>query len=128
MTDAPTARWYRRLWRRSWVKVVVVGLGVFVMIQLVPYRVDNPPQRDEPAWDSPRTRSLAVRACYSCHSNETQILWFEHVAPVSWYITNHVKEGRSALNFSEWSTNPGEAARDAAEPLQEGSMPPAYFH
>lgn len=109
-----------------WFKLILVGLGVFLMIQFVPYRVDNPKTRDEPAWDSSRTRDLAVRACYSCHSNETKVLWFEKAAPVQWYIANHVKEGRAALNFSEWHTAAGEEADEAAEAVGDG-MPPDYY-
>ncbi len=53
----------------------------------------------------------------------TEVLWFERIAPVSWYVANHVKEGRAALNFSEWSTNAGEEADDAGEAVDEGGMP-----
>jgi hypothetical protein len=109
-----------------WFKLILVGLGIFLMIQFIPYGVDNPTTRDEPAWDSARTRDLAVRACYSCHSNETEVLWFEKAAPVKWYIANHVKEGRAALNFSEWHTAAGEEADEAAEAVGDG-MPPAYY-
>ncbi len=122
--EAPTRRGRLRRW---WPRLVLGGVGVFLLIQLVPYRVDNPPARDEPAWDSPRTRELAVRACYDCHSNETDVLWFEQAAPVHWYIANHVREGRAALNFSEWTTAPGDEADDAAETVEDGSMPlPSY--
>ena len=58
--------------------LVVLGFG---LIQLVPYRVDNPPVKQEPAWDSPQTRKLAVAACYDCHSNETDTYWWEDIAP-----------------------------------------------
>jgi mono/diheme cytochrome c family protein len=116
----------KRFFSYWWFKLILVGLVVFLAIQFVPYRVDNPSARDEPAWDSPTTRSLAVRACYSCHSNETKVLWFEKAAPVHWYIANHVKEGRAALNFSEWHTAPGEEADDAAEVVGDG-MPPSYY-
>jgi hypothetical protein len=101
---------------------------LFGVIQLVPYRVSNPPVVAEPNWDSPQTRALAVAACYDCHSNQSRPLWFEKVAPLSWWITNHVEEGRSALNFSEWGTSgQGEGAREAAETVREGSMPPSNY-
>ena len=116
----------KRLFPHLWIKLGLVGVFVVVAIQLVPYRVDNPPARDEPAWDSPRTRELAVVACYSCHSNETKVLPFEKVAPIQWYVANHVKEGRAALNFSEWHTAAGEEAGEAAEPVGE-EMPPSYY-
>ena len=108
--------------------VVVSSLVVaFALMQLVPYRVSNAATRQEPSWDSPRTRELAVRACYDCHSNEVKTPWYGKVAPVSWWITNHVKEGRSALNFSEWRGSRGEASHEAAESVSEGSMPPASY-
>lgn len=110
-----------------WWKVLLVLLALLVAIQFIPYNVDNPKVRDEPKWDSAETRALVMRACASCHSNETKVEWFEKVAPVKWYIANHVKEGRSALNFSEWHTAAGEDADEAAETISEGSMPPGYY-
>jgi hypothetical protein len=111
------------------VKVLLGGFAacvvLFVGIQFIPYRVTNPSTRHEPAWDSPRTRRLAAAACFDCHSNETQTYWWEDVAPLSWWITNHVDEGRAALNFSECT--PGRAENEASETVREGSMPPNYY-
>jgi hypothetical protein len=98
----------------------------FVLIQLVPYRVKNHPVVAEPNWDSARTQRLAVAACANCHSNHTKKYWYEDVAPISWWITNHVDEGRSALNFSDCNTS-SEAWNEAAEIVREGSMPPSYY-
>jgi hypothetical protein len=117
----------RRRGRRRVVLYSVAGIVVlFGLIQLVPFRVDNPPVRQEPAWDTPRTRELAVRACFDCHSNETTTYWWEDVAPLSWWITNHVQEGRKALNFSECTQGGGESG-DAVETVRNGSMPPNYY-
>jgi hypothetical protein len=111
------------------VKVLLIGLGVctmlFVGIQFVPYRVTNPSTRNEPSWDSARTRRLTAAACFDCHSNETSTYWWEDVAPISWWITNHVDEGRAALNFSECTRGSGE--NEASEAVREGSMPPSYY-
>ena len=103
--------------------VVIVAFGI---MQLVPYRVSNSSVRHEPQWDSPRTRALAKVACFDCHSNETQTYWWEDIAPVSWWITNHVDDGRKALNLSECTGKGGEAG-DAAETVRNGSMPPDYY-
>jgi mono/diheme cytochrome c family protein len=103
--------------------IVLVAFG---LVQLVPYRVTNPSVTSEPSWDSPRTRKLAAIACFDCHSNETHTQWWEDVAPLSWWITNHVKEGRAALNFSEWDQQRGEVD-DAVETVRNGSMPPSYY-
>lgn len=93
---------------RRWLKRFAITLGVFIgllaLMQVVPYGRDhtNPPVVLEPAWDSPRTRELAVRACFDCHSNETKWPWYSHVAPMSWSLRRHVTIGREVLNFSEW--------------------------
>ncbi len=124
-TAGPRATRSRRA--RRWRAFALVAGPLFLLlalIQLIPYRVTNPPVVREPNWDSPRTRELAVRACFDCHSNETNTLWFEDIAPLSWWITNHVEEGRSALNFSEWGR--GEAD-DVVEATRNGSMPPDYY-
>ncbi len=100
-------------------------LGVlFVLIQAVPYGREhsNPPVAKEPAWDSPRTRELVVRACFDCHSNETRWPWYSHVAPFSWLVTHDVTEGREKLNFSEFDRRQRKA-REAAEEVREGEMP-----
>ena len=43
------------------------------------------------------------RSCYDCHSNKTNYPWYSEVAPVSWYISSHVKDGKKRLNFSNWN-------------------------
>ncbi len=103
------------------------GVIAFLLMQLVPYRVSNAATRNEPQWDRPRTRELAVRACYDCHSNEVHTPWYGKIAPVSWWVTHHVDEGRAALNFSDWKGPRGDGAREAAETVRDGSMPPGYY-
>jgi hypothetical protein len=100
-------------------------LAAAITIQFVPYGREhvNPTVTLEPRWDSPRTRELATRACFACHSNETQWPWYSNVAPLSWRIQNHVDEGRQKLNFSEFD-RPQEEAHEAAEAVHEGEMPP----
>lgn len=104
----------------------VLVASVFVGMQLVPLRVDNPPVRQEPAWASQQTRELAERACFDCHSNETVVPWYGHVAPASWLVRADVDEGRSELNFSEMDRARDEA-REAAEVVLEGEMPPPWY-
>ncbi len=114
---------------KSTLRWLIIGLfGLSVAIQFVPYGRDhtNPPVRKEPAWSSPRTRELAVRACFDCHSNETVWPWYSKIAPVSWLLQRDVDEGREKLNFSEWD-RPQEEAHESAETMREGEMPPWYY-
>jgi hypothetical protein len=116
------------------IMVVLLLVVAFGLMQLVPINVSNPPVVQEPAWDSPRTRELAKAACFDCHSNETKLMWFEHLAPGEWWIKSHVDEGRKRLNFSECTARDGnrghgggEGEDDAAETVLDGSMPPGYY-
>ena len=111
-----------------WLRFTLLGaVALFVLIQLVPRRVSNPPVKAEPPWDTPRTRQLAVAACFDCHSNQTRLAWFEHVAPVSWWIAGHVDEGRDKLNFSEFDPSRHNSGQRIAHEISEGTMPPAYY-
>lgn len=115
-------RWTRNLFVSASTVTVAFGL-----MQLVPYRVSDPSVTAEPKWDSPQTRALVVAACYDCHSNQTKTPWYGKVAPISWWLTSHVDNGRKALNFSEWNRPQGRKALRAARSVQRGSMPPPYY-
>lgn len=131
-TDTSTGK--KILWGECpMVRAIVLGIigaivVLLVALQAVPYGRNhtNPPVRMEPAWDSPATRALAVRACFDCHSNETVWPWYSDVAPIAWLVQRDVDKGRRELNFSEWDRPPREA-REAAESIQKGKMPPSYY-
>jgi hypothetical protein len=118
-----------RSWRRFVLQAALVLVAVFGLIQLIPYGPDhaNPPVTLEPKWDSPRTRELAKRACFDCHSNLTTWPWYSKVAPISWLVQRDVDSGRSQFNFSEWDRPQDVGAGDLAEAIHGGSMPPWYY-
>jgi cytochrome c551/c552 len=109
--------------------VALVGLGVFILVQLIPYGKDhtNPPVANEPKWDSQQTRDLAKRACFDCHSNETVWPWYSKIAPVSWLVYRDVVEGRRRLNFSDWQPNSSYSLGEVSEVESEGEMPPFQY-
>ena len=47
--------------------------------------------------------TMLKNSCYDCHSNNTNYLWYHKIAPVSWVVGRHIKEGKEHLNFDEWS-------------------------
>jgi len=103
-------------------------LGVFAAMQAVPYgrTHHNPPVTREPVWDSARTRELAVRACFDCHSNETRWPAYASVAPMSWVVQDDVECGRAVVNFSAWN-QPYALADAAATSVITGNMPPTWY-
>jgi hypothetical protein len=113
--------------------LAIAAIGLFALIQLISFPIislagwqTNPPVRAEPAWNSPQTRALAVRACYDCHSNETTWPWYSKVAPVSWLVTRHVIEGRQKLNFSEWGVR-GVELDEVDRAIRRNQMPTQDF-
>lgn len=125
-------RWFARRGGSSSViavaSVLVAAVVVAVAIQAVPFgrAHGNGEITGEPAWADARTRDLMVRACYDCHSNEVEYPWYASVAPVSWAVEMHVNEGRGAVNYSTFATDPGDAD-ESVEVILDGSMPPGYF-
>jgi len=119
----------QRNWKRILLIAGAVGVGLFALIQLVPFgrNHSNPPVLAEPRWDSPATRVLAAKACFDCHSNLTTWPWYSNVAPVSWLVQRDVDGGRSQFNFSEWNKPQDVSAGDAADAIRGGSMPPRIY-
>ncbi len=117
---------------RRLLKALAVSLawivGVFLVMQLVPYgrTHSNPPVKQEPPWDSPRTRELAVRACFDCHSNQTRWPWYADVAPFSWVVQRDVDAARDVINFSAWSSSQ-ELSAASGQSVITGNMPPAKY-
>ena len=118
--------WFRR---HRWVTVTLaVAAGVGLAIQLVPYgwKHSNPPVTQDAPWPSAEAREIAVGACYDCHSNETNWPIYSYVAPMSWLVRRDVDRGRDELNFSTWDDDDNDAD-DAAETIEDGSMPPRQY-
>ena len=110
------------------VKALKWTLLAAILIQFIPFGHDhtNPPEAGEPAWNSPDTRALIRRACFDCHSNQTVWPWYSNIAPVSWLVQRDVNGGRSHLNFTGWD-RPQPHAKDVAEQVNQGNMPPWFY-
>jgi cytochrome c551/c552 len=109
--------------------LAVIGVVVLLAIQLVPYgkNHNNPAVVSEPNWDSPQTRTIAQRACFDCHSNETTRPWYGSVAPVSWLLQRDIDGARKKFNFSEWDTQGLSDDRYFSEAILSGEMPPSRY-
>lgn len=114
-----------RLFARLLVLAVIIG----VAIQFIPYGRDheNPKSVQEPKWNSPETRALAVDSCFACHSNLTPWPWYTNVAPISWLTTRDVEEGRATLNFSEWQRPQEADLQEVIEAIRGKGMPPLQY-
>ena len=77
------------------------------------------------------TASLLKAACYDCHSNQTVWPWYAHINPVSDFVGEHVRHGRSELNFSHWQEISEEdiaiVGKKCAKLIKDNSMPMASY-
>jgi hypothetical protein len=110
---------------------ILVACG-FLVLQLIRPAKTNPSGEMSQSINahlqvSPQVAAIVDRSCNDCHSNHTRWPWYSNVAPVSWFVINHVKEGRRHLNFSDWGRlNQREAEGMLKQICQEvklGSMP-----
>ncbi len=113
------------------VVVVVVGAQIFR-----PERT-NPPvlaaETLEASTEVPADiRQIISRSCNDCHSNNTIYPWYSNISPASWFLKNHIEEGRRHLNFSVWNTYSTEKKAkkldEICEHVRSGEMPlPSYL-
>ncbi|SHE98429.1 Haem-binding domain-containing protein [Mariniphaga anaerophila] len=72
-------------------------------------------------------KSILENACLDCHSNQTNYLWYHNISPVSWMVKNHISEGKSELNLSEWGKwkplDQLSALDKMTEEIKNGEMP-----
>jgi hypothetical protein len=112
--------------------LLLIGMVVFVVVQFIRPAKTNPAIDHSLALEShlqvdPKVAAILDRSCVDCHSNKTRWPWYSNVAPVSWFVIDHVNEGRGNLNFSEWGTYDKEQQRDLLREIcnevKRGSMP-----
>ncbi|MDQ2650267.1 MAG: heme-binding domain-containing protein [Actinomycetota bacterium] len=109
-------------------RTVLGGLVLFALLQLVPYGWwhSNPPESSVLRIRDDRAASLFEAACADCHSNRTDWPIYSYVAPMSWLVRRDVEAGRRAFNISEYATTEHDAD-DAADEVEDGSMPPTQY-
>jgi Haem-binding domain/Cytochrome P460 len=93
----------KNILKRRWFWMMVGFLIVFIGLQFVQKPLENLPVTAYiQAPDS--IQRILIRSCYNCHSNITQLSWYDKIAPASWLVQDHVREGRKMVNFSEWDS------------------------
>lgn len=97
-------------------KLFVLAVAIlFVSVQFVRPNKTNPPVVQAQTIEAhvrvtPEVAGIFERACKDCHSHQTEWPWYAQVAPVSWFVTDHVNHGRKHLNFSRWTSYDREQA------------------
>jgi len=116
--------------RKKWRIILLLLIVCFAGMQFIRPPLPNPPVTADLATPGP-IRNILRKACYDCHSNETDLKWFDQIAPAYWLVADHVKKGRAVLNFSELGQLPAGAQKgklfESINQVLTGDMPlPSY--
>lgn len=65
--------------------------------------------------------------CYDCHSDHTRYPWYNQIAPVNYWLDDHIDHGKGHLNFSDWDSYSAEKKdhklEEIIEEVKKGKMP-----
>ena len=80
--------------------------GALLLLQAIQIDIPEPEAIDpkEVIQAPEEIMTMFKTSCYDCHSYETKIPWYGNVAPMSWEVRSHIKQGRSWLNFQKWGS------------------------
>jgi hypothetical protein len=113
-------------------KLVLVIILILIAIQAI--RIDKTNPRSDSSKDfitvlnpPQEIASILSTSCYDCHSNQSKYPWYTNIAPVSWWIKDHINEAREELNFSVWEDYSDKRKKhkleECFEMIEEGEMP-----
>ncbi len=119
-----------RITMRLVARLAAFLLVVFLALQFVRPDLKNPPVTAE-LQAPPAVKQILRSSCYNCHSNETELPWFDKIVPAYWLVVRDVRQARMHLNFSEIGARPAAQQKgtlfEAVNQIQMGAMPlPSY--
>jgi hypothetical protein len=79
----------------------------------------------------PPVKQVLEKDCYSCHSDERRLAWFDQIVPGYWLVRYDVLTGRDHLNFSTLGSQPvavqKAALYESVNMMQLNAMPLPRF-
>lgn len=83
---------------RMLTKLAAAGLTVFALLQLVRPGIPPGPTGAE-LQAPPRVRQILERDCYSCHSNQRRLAWFDQIVlATGWCATTFSRPGSTSIS------------------------------
>lgn len=74
-----------------------------------------------------KVQTILQNACYDCHSNNTNYLWYSHIQPTAWLMASHIKNGKAKFNFSDFGSNSNRKQvsklKEIANQIKDDEMP-----
>ena len=108
----------------------MAGAVLFALAQFIHPVIPTQPARAEVEVPS-GVKQILEKSCYSCHSDEARLEWFDRIEPGYWIVRHDILSARSHLNFSTLGAAPPAVQRaklfEAVNMIQLGAMPLGQF-
>jgi hypothetical protein len=115
---------------RTLTKLIVAGFVVVAALQLVRPGIPAKPATAELQAPEP-VKHILEKDCYSCHSDQRRLAWFDQVVPAYWLVRHDVLTARAHLDFSTLGAKPAAVQKatlfEAVNMIQLGAMPLPQF-
>lgn len=115
---------------KTLIKLFALGVAVFVVLQFVRPSIPTKPATAE-VQAPPAIKQILEKDCYSCHSDQRRLAWFDEIVPGYWLVRHDILTAREHLNFSTLGSKPAAAQRatlyEAVNMIQLGAMPLPQF-
>jgi hypothetical protein len=78
---------------------------LFVGLQLVRPSIPVKPATAE-LQTTPEVKHILDTHCYSCHSDQRRLSWFDQIVPAYWLVRHDILTARAHVNFSTLGSKP----------------------
>ncbi|MEO6069045.1 MAG: heme-binding domain-containing protein [Chitinophagaceae bacterium] len=90
------------------IRILLVFVALFLIIQLFrPAKNIHPGVQPNSIarYGVPHDVNVILeKACNDCHTNNTKYPWYNKIQPVTWFLNNHVTNGKKEFNLDEFGT------------------------
>ena len=105
---------------------------VIVLAVLQTFRPRIPQQAATAELQVPsEIHAILERDCYSCHSDQVRLSWFDQIVPAYWLVRHDILKAREHLDFSKLGAQPPAVQRavlyEAVNMVELGAMPLPQF-
>lgn len=112
--------------------ILLVLVLILVAIQFLPSGIpENQPENEKSIMRTGlvtgQVSEQLRKSCFDCHSNQVNFPWYAEIAPSSWFLARHVRDGLEHLNFSAWEDYSRREKigllEEIREEVESGNMP-----
>lgn len=112
--------------------ILIVALVALAVIQFIPVERNEGGYQTVELFEvetmpTSQVATILKNSCYDCHSSQTNYPWYAQLAPVSFWLADHIEDGKKHFNVSEWNSysekKKDHKLEELVEEVEEGEMP-----